>query len=70
LALEKLYEIGKASSIGVSNWGIGHIEEMKEYAKIWPPHVNQIEVCTRTLSPITPGTDIDVSFTLGASNEK
>jgi diketogulonate reductase-like aldo/keto reductase len=45
LALEKLHEAGKARSIGVSNWGIGHIEEMKEYAKVWPPHVNQIEVC-------------------------
>jgi diketogulonate reductase-like aldo/keto reductase len=43
-ALEKLYEIGKAKSIGVSNYGIGHIEEMKAYAKVWPPHVNQIEV--------------------------
>lgn len=45
LALEKLHGAGKARSIGVSNWGTGHIEEMKEYAKIWPPHVNQIEVC-------------------------
>lgn len=45
LALEKLYEEGKAKSIGVSNYGVGHIEEMKSYAKVWPPHVNQIEVC-------------------------
>lgn len=45
LALEKLYEEGKAKSIGVSNYGVGHIEEMKTYAKVWPPHVNQIEVC-------------------------
>jgi diketogulonate reductase-like aldo/keto reductase len=44
LALERLYEEGKAKSIGVSNWGIGHINEAKEYAKIWPPHVNQIEL--------------------------
>jgi len=44
LALEKLYEQGKAKAIGVSNFGIGHIEEMKDYAKVWPPHVNQIEV--------------------------
>ena len=43
-ALEKLYEKGKVKSIGVSNFGVGHINEMKEYAKIWPPHVNQIEV--------------------------
>ena len=45
-ALEKLYEEGKVKSIGVSNFGVGHIDEMKEYAKIWPPHVNQIEVRT------------------------
>lgn len=44
LALERLVEEGKVRNIGVSNWGIGHIEEMKEYAKIWPPAVNQIEV--------------------------
>lgn len=44
LALEKLLEVGRTRSIGVSNYGIGHIEEMKQYAKIWPPHVNQIEV--------------------------
>ncbi|KAH0541813.1 hypothetical protein FGG08_003768 [Glutinoglossum americanum] len=43
-ALERLVEEGKARSIGVSNYGIGHIEEMKGYAKIWPPHVNQIEL--------------------------
>lgn len=43
LALEKLHDEGKAKSIGVSNWGVAHIEEMKEYAKTWPPHVNQIE---------------------------
>lgn len=44
LTLERLLEVGKARSIGVSNYGIGHIEEMKQYAKIWPPMVNQIEV--------------------------
>ncbi|EHY60224.1 putative oxidoreductase C2F3.05c [Exophiala dermatitidis] len=44
LALEKLYEEGKAKSIGVSNFGVGHIAEMKGYAKVWPPHVNQIEL--------------------------
>lgn len=45
LALERLYEEGRAKSIGVSNYGVGHIEEMKSYAKVWPPHANQIEVC-------------------------
>lgn len=43
-ALERLYEEGKAKSIGVSNFGIGHIEELKSFARVWPPHVNQIEV--------------------------
>ncbi|KAI9884091.1 MAG: hypothetical protein M1823_004121 [Watsoniomyces obsoletus] len=44
LALEKLLKEGKTKSIGVSNFGVGHIEEMKTYAEIWPPHVNQIEL--------------------------
>jgi Aldo/keto reductase family len=45
LAVERLYGEGKVKSIGVSNYGAGHIEEMKAYAKVWPPQVNQIEVC-------------------------
>ena len=49
-ALERLVEEGRAKSIGVSNFGVGHIEEMKSWAKIWPPQVNQIEVCNNTLS--------------------
>lgn len=44
LALERLHAEGRARAIGVSNYGIEHIEEMREYATIWPPHVNQIEV--------------------------
>lgn len=44
-ALENLKEEGRAKAIGVSNFGIGHIEEMKPYARIWPPQFNQIEVC-------------------------
>ncbi|SZF01312.1 unnamed protein product [Blumeria hordei] len=44
LALEKLLEAGKTRSIGVSNWGIADIEELKSFAKIYPPHVNQIEL--------------------------
>ncbi|CAH0020531.1 unnamed protein product [Clonostachys rhizophaga] len=43
-ALERLYEEGKAKSIGVSNFGIKHIEELRKFAKVWPPHVNQIEL--------------------------
>lgn len=43
-ALERLYDEGRAKSIGVSNFGIGHIQELKTFAKVWPPHANQIEV--------------------------
>lgn len=43
-ALEKLKEEGLAKDIGVSNYGRGHIEEMREYASVWPPVVNQVEV--------------------------
>lgn len=53
LALEKLHKAGKAKSIGVSNYGIGHIKEMKSYATIWPPHVNQLEACSQTLQQIS-----------------
>lgn len=44
-ALEKLLEEGRTRSIGVSNYGITHLEEMRAYAKVWPPCVNQLEVC-------------------------
>jgi diketogulonate reductase-like aldo/keto reductase len=43
-ALERLFNEGRAKSIGVSNFGIHHIEELKSSAKVWPPHVNQLEV--------------------------
>ncbi|KAK4553298.1 hypothetical protein LTR86_009598 [Recurvomyces mirabilis] len=33
LAMEKLHAEGKFRNIGVSNYGIGHIEDMKKYAK-------------------------------------
>lgn len=49
-ALEKLHREGKAKSIGVSNCGVQHIEELKQYAEVWPPHVNQIEVSKSTCS--------------------
>lgn len=55
LALERLYEEGRARAIGVSNFGIGHIAEMKGWGKVWPPHVNQLEVCFYPLpSPPSP----------------
>lgn len=44
LALEKLMKEGKTKSIGVSNFNKDDIEGMREYATVWPPHVNQIQV--------------------------
>jgi len=43
-ALERARKEGKVRHIGVSNFGKGHIEELKEWAEVWPPAVNQIEV--------------------------
>lgn len=45
-ALEQLKKEGRAKSIGVSNYGVGHIEELKTYAAEgeWPPSCNQLEV--------------------------
>jgi diketogulonate reductase-like aldo/keto reductase len=65
LALERLLDEGKTRSIGVSNYGVKHIEEMKAYAKVWPPHVNQLEVSFVLLAP--PGSAFSHSFTHGAS---
>lgn len=48
-AMERLHQEGRFKSIGVSNTGIGMIESMKAYAKVWPPHVNQLEVSIHTL---------------------
>ncbi|KAK4118168.1 glycosyltransferase family 8 protein [Parathielavia appendiculata] len=50
-ALERLLDEGKTRSIGVSNFGLRHIEELKQFAKVWPPHVNQIEVSYGQLHP-------------------
>jgi diketogulonate reductase-like aldo/keto reductase len=44
LTLERLHKEGKAKAIGVSNYLPEHLEEMKKYATIWPPAVNQILV--------------------------
>jgi diketogulonate reductase-like aldo/keto reductase len=41
--LEKIYAEGQAKSIGVSNYTVKHLEEMKEYAKVMPA-VNQVEL--------------------------
>ncbi len=42
-ALEEIQKDGGAKSIGVSNYTIRHLEEMKDYAKVTPA-VNQIEL--------------------------
>lgn len=42
-ALEEIYKSGQAKSIGVSNYTIRHLEEMKKYAKELPA-VNQVEL--------------------------
>lgn len=52
-ALERAHQEGKCKSIGVSNWGVGQIEELKSFAKVWPPHVNQIEVSSTVISVLT-----------------
>lgn len=48
-ALCMLHFEGKARLIGVSNFGIGQIEMLKEcrFEGFWPPYVNQIEVCVQ-----------------------
>lgn len=51
-AFEYLYSIGKVKSIGVCNFKIGHLEELKKNAKIIPM-VNQIEI-----HPLNAKTDI------------
>ncbi|KAK4448838.1 putative aldo-keto reductase [Podospora aff. communis PSN243] len=43
-ALERLHGEGKARLIGLSNYEVGDVEEMKGYARVWPPHVLQIEL--------------------------
>ena len=40
--MEEIYRLGKAKAIGVSNYMISLLEDMKRYAKI-PPSVNQVE---------------------------
>lgn len=43
MALEEYYESKKARSIGVSNYTIRHLEELKKYSKITPV-INQVEL--------------------------
>ena len=46
-AFEDLYKAGKVKAIGVCNFKIGHLEELKKTAKIMPM-VNQVEVHPRS----------------------
>ena len=41
-AMEEIYKSGKAKAIGVSNYTITHLEEMKKYATVMPM-VDQVE---------------------------
>jgi len=41
-AMEEIYKSGKAQAIGVSNYTIKHLQEMKRYMVV-PPAVNQVE---------------------------
>ena len=41
-AMEEIYKSGKAKAIGVSNFTIKHLEEMKNYATVMPA-LNQVE---------------------------
>ncbi|KAG7133616.1 putative oxidoreductase C2F3.05c like protein [Verticillium longisporum] len=43
-ALETVQGEGAARAVGVSNFGIEQLEEMRVYAGRWPPSVNQIEL--------------------------
>ncbi|OCK78958.1 putative aldo-keto reductase [Lepidopterella palustris CBS 459.81] len=43
-ALEGLVKEGKAKSIGVSNYTAEHILELRQFARIYPPRVNQLEL--------------------------
>lgn len=43
IALEEIRKSGKAKSIGVSNYTIKHLEDMKNYANITPA-INQVEL--------------------------
>ena len=49
-AMEDCLERGWVRSIGVSNYGSHHLQQMKSYARIMPA-VNQIEICLLYTSP-------------------
>lgn len=69
-ALEKLHKEGRAKSIGVSNFGEQAMIELKDVAKVWPPHVDQIEVSNVYSSSPSRVIDTCHSFTPGASRRE
>jgi diketogulonate reductase-like aldo/keto reductase len=71
-ALEKAKQDGKVRDIGVSNYGIQHIEEIKTFSKELPV-VNQIEVrlafrYSSGAVPLTPDSSIHGATSANASN--
>jgi diketogulonate reductase-like aldo/keto reductase len=52
-AMEDALKEGKVKSIGVSNFTVEHLIELKRTAKIWPPAVNQVEC-----HPLYPQTEL------------
>ncbi|KAF4338598.1 members of the aldo keto reductase family [Fusarium beomiforme] len=43
-AMERVKREGRTRNIGVSNFRVRHLEELKGYATEWPPSANQIEL--------------------------
>lgn len=68
-ALELAKERNKVRDIGVSNFGIQQIEEIKSIGKTWPPVVNQIEAFTPPYY-MSIGRLTRCSFILGANSAK
>jgi len=52
-AMEEALRVGKARSIGVSNFSVQHLEALKRSAAVWPPAVNQVEC-----HPLYPQADL------------
>jgi len=43
-AMEDSLRAGKCRAIGVSNFTVSHLEELRKTAVLWPPAVNQVEL--------------------------
>lgn len=66
--LETLVELGKVRNIGVSNFNIAHLRELKQYARILPV-VNQIEVIISALSRFLKTNTLPISYIHGVNSE-